>query len=280
MWSDVNTIKLQNKQLSLQTAKLSSDENSTLDGIKLEQVYNTGWYIKSLKIGVAQNICKVVIEARVNNQGKYGAIGCRIAGVIFYNLILRCGSIEQTPSKIIIQSLGGEFMERSLLTLYYLSSSNTRVDIYQGYNPPSHKFIYAPAITGEKPKDYEKRIVQEIKTRFFPTHEQLYQAILSRDLLKGRGKKPAPDGLLVSRKNRGLVIIEAKMHKPDFEEGTAQLIQYYAFAKNHPRFQNYIIKTCLVTADDEHTNGYKVWNDLMASSKDFHFFVNSSNVRY
>jgi hypothetical protein len=89
-----------------------------------------------------------------------------------------------------------------------------------------------------------------------------------------------PDGLFLNRLKKELVIVEAKKGKRDFADGTAQTIQYYAQAKNHPEFRNCTVRNCLVTANDEATQGYKAWEELMISAKEFNICIDSLNARW
>ena len=108
----------------------------------------------------------------------------------------------------------------------------------------------------------------------FPEHQRL-----DKNELKIEKVQSALDGLFLNRAKRELLIIEAKMKKRDFAEGTAQIVQYYAQARNHPIFQDLLVKTCLVTAHDESTEAYNVWQELLISKKEMKIVVDSSNAK-
>jgi hypothetical protein len=130
-----------------------------------------------------------------------------------------------------------------------------------------------PASDDEKAVDYEKRVVDAMYFQF-PGYERLHVSELKVGRIQSK-----PDGLFLSRAKRELIIIEAKKSKRDLADGAAQIVQYYAQARNHPRFQEMKFRTCLVTASDQCTEGYRLWEQLMTSSNELKILVDRSNAK-
>jgi hypothetical protein len=108
----------------------------------------------------------------------------------------------------------------------------------------------------------------------FPGSERLNVSELKVGRIQSR-----PDGLFLNRAKRELIIIEAKKSKRDFADGAAQIVQYYAQARNHTRFREMRLRTCLVSASDQCTEAYRLWEQLMTSSNDLKILVDSSNAK-
>jgi hypothetical protein len=73
--------------------------------------------------------------------------------------------------------------------------------------------------------------------------------------------------LRLNGQTKELFIVEAKQRHPDFEEGTSQLMLYYAQAKYYSRFKDWQIHLALVTSKPQPTPGYELWQQWMRSEK-------------
>lgn len=265
MWLDICTISLRKHQWRATPYNSQSSEEYFLASTTLEKVSGyLGRYIRGLQFGSIQDYCKIIITPTTAK----GGVGCRMIGTVLHQLAARYGGIEHFPMNLYFQADESQFQLRSLITLFYLCTAERRRSIYDNYF-----FTHIPANRLEKASDYEKRVI-EIMHYQFPEHQRL-----DANDLKIEKVQSTPDGLFLSSAKRELLIIEAKKNKRDFADGTAQIVQYYAQARNHPIFQDLVVKTCLVTADDESTEAYNVWQELMISKKEMKIVVDSSNAK-
>ena len=262
MWLDICSLSLKNHQWRASAYTSSLPEEYLLANTTLEDA-PLGRYIRRLQFGLVQDYCKVIITPTAPQSG----VGCRIIGTILYQLVARCGVVGHLPTALYFQAGKSQFLPRSLLTLSYLCSAEKRRSIYDNYF-----YTHISVNRQEKPLDYEKRVIEVMSCQFSE-----YQRLDANEL-KLEKVQSKPDGLFLSRVRNELVIIEVKKGKRDFADGTAQIVQYYGQAMNNPEFRDLTIRTCLVTASDESTEAYKIWQELMISPKELKIVVDSSNA--
>jgi len=221
-------------------------------------------WIKSLEFGFGKDHCRIIVTPKNLSDG----VGCRMIGTTLHQLAQRRGDRDQVPRNLFFQAGESHFQLRSLVTLSFLCTADRRRDIYDNFS--CHCI---PASDNERPSDYEKRVVDAMYFQF-PGSERLHVNKLKVGRIQSR-----PDGLFLSRAKRELIIIEAKKSKRDFADGTAQIVQYYAQARNHPKLREMKLRTCLVTASDQCTEAYRMWEQLMTSPNELKILVDSSNAK-
>jgi hypothetical protein len=97
----------------------------------------------------------------------------------------------------------------------------------------------------EKPQGYEERVVNEVTSSFAGSSKVRSSCLL---LPKVRSK---PDGVIEQRTSCKITLVEAKMLKPNFADGLAQLIQYYGQLFYCAEWKQYKVKLLLVSAVPE-----------------------------
>jgi len=224
---------------------------------------NLGRYIKGLQFYRNEDNCIITIIPVKPQDG----IGCRMIGTTFYQLVLQYGGVENLPNTLYFQAGNSKFQTRSLLTLAYLCGAETRQNLYERFS-----YHHIPPKESESANAYESRVINEISSQF-SNYERL-----NTNELKLKKVQSTPDGLLLNWTTRQLVIVEAKKHRRDFADGAAQLVQYYAQARNHDRFKNLEVCCCLITDACETTEAYGIWRELMTSQKDLKIRVKASNT--
>jgi hypothetical protein len=265
MWLDACSLILKNDQWRAIRYQPQLSEEQLLVNTPLESVsgYLDRW-IKSLEFGFGQDHCRIIVTPKKLSAG----VGCRMIGTILHQLAKRRRDRDQVPRKLFFQAGESHFTLRGLVTLSFLCTAERREDIYHNFS--CHCI---PARDNETAPYYEKRVVDAMYLQF-PGYERLH----ANELKVGRIQS-MPDGLFLSRAKRELIIIEAKKSKRDFADGTAQIVQYYAQARNHPRFQEMKLRTALVTASDQCTEAYGLWEQLMTSSTELKILVDSSSAK-
>jgi hypothetical protein len=208
-----------------------------------------------MTIGKASNCC--LVESDVEN----GGAGCRVVGDIIREIASKYGSVDQLPSEIFLVAKP-KFHTRGLLTLRYLGNPELRSAFYSGYLP-----MIIPAKDGESASSFESRAVATLATRLAG-----YDSLLVSDLCIKKVQSK-PDGLFLNRHTGLLALVEAKKQAFDFADGTSQLIQYFAQARNHAEFGELTVRSYHIAAEQEQTEGYRIWTELMHSAKDICFFV-------
>jgi hypothetical protein len=253
MWRDISSLQLINDWWHLDPHTPSEQDSEILENISLINAPHKGRYLETFKFGFAEQLGKVLLIPR-KNQG----VGCRVVGLLMSTIAQHL--FENTHTRVYIQT-DPPIPERGLLTLNYLCDPQRRREIYQ-----NSIWEYSPSNTGESPKDYETRVVNIMANRL-AGYESLKSSWLT--LKKVRSKL---DGLFYSREKRELVIVEAKHRKADFSEGAAQLILYYAQAKNRVEFRNLNIRTHLITSQKDNIKEYDQWKRIMNSKVEAKFF--------
>jgi hypothetical protein len=231
----------------------SEGDSKFLDSITLLDAPHRGRYLEAFKFGFAGQFGKVLLAPR-ENQG----IGCRVAGLLFSTIANHL--LMNTHTRVYIQT-DRPIPARGLLTLSYLCSSKSREEVYQNCT-----WECIPCNKGEGFGDYERRVV-DLMAKRLAGYERLRS---NRLALKGFRTKL--DGLFYSREKRELVIVEAKKRKVDFSEGPAQIVLYYAQAKNRPEFRDALIRTHLITSDKDNVKEYSHWKMVMNSKVEPRFF--------
>jgi hypothetical protein len=216
----------------------------------------------SLQIGVEVAVATVTLP----QEKKAQLAGCRILGDVL-DALLSLYHREVLPQTVIINMDPG-FQVRGLLTLSYLSTSEARKAVMGGYSRELE-----PALPGERDTDYESRVVAQFEAR----HPEL-EALETTQLCLPRIARSKPDGLYYHQQDRVLTILEAKMRGVGFAEGGSQVVQYFAQARNIPRFEGFRIRSVLITSDSTESPSYARWQRFMDSPKDVEFVIRADSV--
>jgi hypothetical protein len=121
----------------------------------------------------------------------------------------------------------------------------------------SLSLVHVSARSDERPAAYEDRAVQEVASKY-----QGYRELSGADPSVKGVSRAQPDGLFLNRQENRLMIVEAKKGRPDFAEGTSQVVQYYAQARANPQFAAVSIASVLIS-ETSPTRGYEAWQSLM-----------------
>jgi hypothetical protein len=212
-------------------------------------------------------ITKTACLATVVSQTPDGH-GCRIVGAILSRLIARVGGSDRLPKYLFLRTTGAHFHPRGLLTASCLCSPDERRDIYANCT-----LRHIDSLNDDNHKTYQARIMAELRPTFATYQE------LSPNVLKFTGVQSPPDGLFLNERDGELVVIEIKMREPTFEEGGSQVVQYWAQAKNHPRFRHLKIRTVLVAHEAFGGTDFGEWAHLMKAGPELKVFVDKSAVK-
>src|SRR5260370_769484 len=152
MWLDICTLNLRNNQWRALAYSPPSPQGSLLTSTMLEDVRgDLGRYIRRLEFGLTQDYCKVIITPKVPQD----SVGCRMIEAIIYQLVTRCGVVENLPTTFYFGAGKSQFQPRSLLTLSYLCTAERPRSIYDNYF-----YRYISANDQERAADYKKRVVE------------------------------------------------------------------------------------------------------------------------
>lgn len=231
----------------------SEDDSKLLESITLLKAPHRGRYLETFKLGFAEQFGKVLLTPR-KSQG----IGCRVAGLLYSTVANHL--LKNTHSRVYIQT-DQPVPVRGLLTLSYLCNRQRREEVYQNCT-----WEYIPCDDSEDAGKYEARVVNIMASRLAG-----YERLKSNKLAL-KGVRSKLDGLFYSREKRELVIVEAKKRKVDFSEGAAQVILYYAQAKNSPLFRDAFIRAHLITSGNDNIKEYEHWKMIMNTNVEPKFF--------
>ena len=231
----------------------AEDDSKLLESIPLLDAPHKGRYLETFKFGFAGQLGKVLLSPR-KNQG----VGCRVVGLLFSTVANQL--LKNTHSRVYIQS-DQPVPVRGLLTLSYLCNRQRREEVYQNCT-----WEYIPCDDGEDAGDYEARVVNIMSSRLTG-----YEKLRSNKLALN-GVRSKLDGLFYNREKRELVIIEVKKRKVDFSEGAAQIVLYYAQAKNSPLFSDAFISSHLITSRRDNAQEHHNWKMIMNSKAEPRFY--------
>ncbi|HZT42741.1 MAG TPA: hypothetical protein VFA07_11305 [Chthonomonadaceae bacterium] len=262
MWRDLDTMRLTDGKWQFNSYEMSKNEHDFVNSIKTRNILSVpDRYIKELQYGHNNGLGKVAITSK---SSKKKDMGCRALANVLHRIASDSGWIEGLPSRIYIQANGFSFLTRGLLTLWYLSLPARRQTIMQHYTwHPVSKYV------GEGASDYEKRAIQIISQSLTSYRRVEPKSLCLPDV------RSKPDGLFLHPAGGELVIVEAKMNVPDFSDGIAQLVQYYAQALSQASYRNLQLSSYLITSGTEQTEGYRFWLDLARSPKKLSMVVNN-----
>jgi hypothetical protein len=255
-WRDVSSLHLAAGQWQMNESRPLLQSERALASLSMK---NTGKYRYAQCIEVAGTPdCGQITITRPDK----GAVGCRVVAEALARLACFCGDIDNLPVQLYIRVNEGSFLIRGLLMLRTFCDPEMRQDIRDHY-PLSH----VAARFFEKAPAYEERAVGELLSR--------YVGYVAEDpgLLCLTDVKSKPDGFFTNTQSKTGVIAETKMNRPDFSDGTAQIMQYYAQARHRPEFKDWALKLCLVASQTEPTKGYALWERWMKSDRKLNAFV-------
>jgi hypothetical protein len=258
-WRDVSSLRLDGHEWHMKPVQLSSEMATGLLSMPLKDAGGCRNAI-SIELGGTSHVCQIAITQRRENDG----IGCRVMATAIERLTQHYGSVERVPEQIYIQARSGSSFRpgRSLLMLRVFADPIIRQDIFTNYS-----WSHIPTQFGEDHKEFETRAVKIVHDA-----HRGYEPVASSVLFLP-GAQSRPDGLFTKTQSKELLVVEAKQRRPDFEEGAAQIMLYYAQAKYYSPFRDWRLRLRVVTSEPEPTPGYEIWQQWMRSGKKLNVFV-------
>lgn len=260
VWRDLSTLQRDGDVWEMSLSHLPSQLENQLASTRMV-IAGSDRYTKRIEVGGAADYCRIVITPKA----KYPSIGCRVIAKALNGMALSLNGVDHVPEQVYIQVRGGSFSSRGKLMLKAFADPVIRQDILKGYS-----LSHVAAQSLEKAGLYEKRAVVVLLSSYKGYQRADTKGLYLPDV---KGK---PDGFFLRTQSKEAVIVEIKKRRPDFAEGTAQIVQYYAQAKHCSKFKDWNIRLCLVTSKTEPTEGYELWQQWMASDKRLNVFVTDS----
>jgi hypothetical protein len=255
-WRELGSIAFVDGCWSMKPIAMSAELGIALSSLRM---IDTGSrrHAASVEIGGDTSFCQIAITQRRD------PIGCRVLAAAIEKMTGHFGGVESVPEKIYIRArTGSAIRQGKLIMLQAFADPATRREIARGFS-----YLHLPDQPGESHLDYQVRAVNVVRN--------LYEGCEWEDpsKLNFARMQSQPDGLFKREQSKELIIVEAKQRRPDFEEGTAQIMQYFAQAKHCGRYADWQMRLCLVTSESEATEGYTQWQEWMQSSKQLNVFV-------
>lgn len=261
-WFDVSSLRLVDSRWEYVPSAVTF-ESASKGAAVLREFGRQGRHIAGLRVWMSDSAWRIEITPEGDPR-----VACRGLGIILDQLIQEVG-VEQVPRDLFFETRESLFLARGLLSLWPLSCAERRAEILA-----HHTLVHCPQDTNEDWASYEKQAVQFVANDLHGFTE------LEPDVLQIKNVGASPDGLFFKEDEGQLVIVEAKMSRPDWGDGAAQVLQYIGQARNHSRFRQCNISTRLVVPKDEPSEGYRVWESLMRHDRDFRIYIDASCLAF